>query len=107
MAIVFLNLAQNLMLGVNKPFHLYSHSFKGTRFDFELHGCEHPLIELPMRLEIGWDNNLLEVEYDSLVEESYSALVAYVGDIYPSFMSYVDDVNLPHLVIAYKTDIRL
>lgn len=54
-------------------------------FDMVLHKVHHPLVRLPTKLEVGWRNNLLEVEYDSLVEKSYLALFMMPRDIDSSF----------------------
>lgn len=101
----FLILTQKLKLGINKTFHLYSLSIKVNWFDFELCEGRRPLVELPINPEIGWDIDLLKVEYDLLVEESYLVLLAHVGNIGP-FLPLVDDVNLPHLAGSYMANIR-
>lgn len=47
-----------------------------------------------MELELGWRNDVLEVEYNSSTKESYSTLFTQVGDIRPSFPPSPNEVNL-------------
>lgn len=61
----FLNYSQYHDLDANELFCLYSLRIESDRFQFVLHEGQRLLVELMMEPKIGWDSDLLVVEYNS------------------------------------------
>lgn len=63
-------------LDISELLRVYAMRIIGDWFDFVLHEVWCPLMghSMEMEMEMSWRINLLEVEYDSSVEKSFSAL---------------------------------
>lgn len=81
-------------------FYLYSLKIVDDWFDLELLKDRVPLVILPSQMEVGWRKDLLEMEYNSLDEESYSSLPLQQDDIGASFERLVEEVRIAILDVA-------
>lgn len=96
----FLNHTLNIDLGLNKQFFICALQHVDDWFDLELRKGRVPLVKLPYHMEVGWQNDLLKVDYDSSTEKSYFDLPLQAGSIGTS----LEPPPMGMLGVIYQTD---